>query len=226
MPHIHTRPYVRTWNNKMIGNQSLILHEAWHSVINTNLTTSFRDSWLPLPSQDLNRISSHPMAGSVRGFWDWGYPGPLLFLSFPVCLASTQDPVLLLSPQQRKAFSHYLLNIQGLPRWLSGKESACQYRRPGFDPWVGRSPGGRNGYSLYYSCQINAIDRGAWRAIVCGFRKRQNGATERACTTFSLSLFITQIPAWNLDTIFTKKQCLFVWLCFRILTLHIQTGPW
>ena len=28
----------------------------------------------------------------------------------------------------------------GLPRWLSGKESACQYRRHGFDPWVGKIP--------------------------------------------------------------------------------------
>ena len=30
-----------------------------------------------------------------------------------------------------------------LPRWLSGKESACQYRRHrrhGFDPWVGKIP--------------------------------------------------------------------------------------
>ena len=25
-----------------------------------------------------------------------------------------------------------------LPRWHSGKESACQCRRPGFDPWVGK----------------------------------------------------------------------------------------
>ena len=28
----------------------------------------------------------------------------------------------------------------GLPRLLSGKESACQCRRPGFDPWVGKIP--------------------------------------------------------------------------------------
>ena len=28
----------------------------------------------------------------------------------------------------------------GLPWWLSGKESACQCRRWGFDPWVGKIP--------------------------------------------------------------------------------------
>ena len=28
--------------------------------------------------------------------------------------------------------------FRGLPRWLSGKESACQCRRCSFDPWVGK----------------------------------------------------------------------------------------
>ena len=34
----------------------------------------------------------------------------------------------------------------GLPRWLSGKELACQFRRCkrcGFDPWVGKIPWSR-----------------------------------------------------------------------------------
>ena len=30
--------------------------------------------------------------------------------------------------------------IMGLPRWLSGKESACQNRRLGFDPCVRKIP--------------------------------------------------------------------------------------
>ena len=29
----------------------------------------------------------------------------------------------------------------GLPWWVSSKEPACQCRRHGFDPWVGRCPG-------------------------------------------------------------------------------------
>ena len=28
----------------------------------------------------------------------------------------------------------------GLPLWLSGKESACQYRRLWFNPWIGKIP--------------------------------------------------------------------------------------
>ena len=31
-------------------------------------------------------------------------------------------------------------HVLGLPRWLSGKESTCQCRRCGFDPWDGRVP--------------------------------------------------------------------------------------
>ena len=34
-------------------------------------------------------------------------------------------------------FSLKCLNCPGLPRWLSGKESACQYRRCRFDSWIG-----------------------------------------------------------------------------------------
>ena len=30
--------------------------------------------------------------------------------------------------------------VGGLPWWLSGKESACQCRRLGFNPWVGKIP--------------------------------------------------------------------------------------
>ena len=34
-------------------------------------------------------------------------------------------------------------NFGGLPWWLSGKESACQCRRLGFEPWVREMPWGR-----------------------------------------------------------------------------------
>ena len=40
---------------------------------------------------------------------------------------------------------HFVLNRmlqgqKGLPRWLSGKESACQCRRYRLDPWVRKIP--------------------------------------------------------------------------------------
>ena len=40
----------------------------------------------------------------------------------------------------------------GLPRWCSGKDSPCQFRRPSFDPWVGKTLGGGHGKPLQYSC--------------------------------------------------------------------------
>ena len=33
-----------------------------------------------------------------------------------------------------------LMFLSGLPWWLNGKESACQCRRHGFNPWVGKIP--------------------------------------------------------------------------------------
>ena len=38
--------------------------------------------------------------------------------------------------------------------------------RGGFDPWVGRSPGGGHGNPLQYSDLENPMFRGAWRATV------------------------------------------------------------
>ena len=43
-------------------------------------------------------------------------------------------------------FHHASSLSRGLPRWCSGKESACQCRRHkrlGFDPWIGKIPWGR-----------------------------------------------------------------------------------
>ena len=33
-----------------------------------------------------------------------------------------------------------LISLYGLPRWLSDKESACQCRRPWFNPWAKKIP--------------------------------------------------------------------------------------
>ena len=40
-------------------------------------------------------------------------------------------------------------------------------------PGSGRSPEEGSGYSLYYSCLENSMDRGAWRATVHGVTKSQ-----------------------------------------------------
>ena len=44
--------------------------------------------------------------------------------------------------------------------------NAGHTRDPGWIPGLGRSPGGRNGNPIQYSCLENPMDRGAWRATV------------------------------------------------------------
>ena len=66
---------------------------------------------------------------------------------------------------------------RGLPRWLSGKESAYQCRRHGFDPLVRKVSWRRNGNPLQYSWFGNPVDTGAWRATVHGAAKSQTQPT-------------------------------------------------
>ena len=61
----------------------------------------------------------------------------------------------------------------GLPRWLSGKESACNAGDAGWVPGLERSPGEGNGNPLRYSCLGNLMDRVAWWVTVCGIAKSQ-----------------------------------------------------
>ena len=54
----------------------------------------------------------------------------------------------------------------GLPRQLSGRESAFQAGDAGSIPCSGRFPGEGNGNPLQYYCLENPMDREAWWAAV------------------------------------------------------------
>ena len=71
--------------------------------------------------------------------------------------------------------------MYGLPRWLSGKESAYQAGDACSISGSGRFPGEGNGNPLQYSCLKNSVDRGAWQATVHGGRKELD-ITERIST--------------------------------------------
>ena len=59
-----------------------------------------------------------------------------------------------------------------LPRWCSGRESACQCRRCRSDHWARKDPlGVGNGNLLKDSCLENPVDRGTWGAVVHGVTK-------------------------------------------------------
>ena len=66
---------------------------------------------------------------------------------------------------------------------LNGKE--IQQRE---DICIHKIPRGGNGNLLQYSCLVNPMDRGAWRATVLGFTKsrtRLDSATKLTCTADS-----------------------------------------
>ena len=55
------------------------------------------------------------------------------------------------------------------PWWLSGKDSACNAGATGdvgLIPGSGRSPGGRYGNLLQYSCLESSTNRSAWKVTV------------------------------------------------------------
>ena len=68
--------------------------------------------------------------------------------------------------------SLYQLSYQGSP----------QCRRPGFDPWVGKTPGGGHGNPFQCSCPENPVDRGAWWAAVQGVAKSRTRLSDKAHT--------------------------------------------
>ena len=62
---------------------------------------------------------------------------------------------------------------QGFPGGSVVKNPCASARDAHSIPGSGRSPGGGNGNSLWYSCLENSMDRGAWWAIVLGVAQSQ-----------------------------------------------------
>ena len=58
--------------------------------------------------------------------------------------------------------SQVVLVVKNLP------VNAGDIKDTGSTPGMGRSPGGRHGNQLQYTCLENPMDRGAWRATVHG----------------------------------------------------------
>ena len=63
------------------------------------------------------------------------------------------------------------LQVWGLPRWLSDKESTCHCRRHGSIPGSRGSPGGRHGNPLQYSCLENPMKREACWLLSIGSQR-------------------------------------------------------
>ena len=74
----------------------------------------------------------------------------------------------------------------GLPRWLSGKESACQCRRHGFDPWVRKMPWRRKWQPT--PVFLPGESHGRRSLVGCSpWGREESDTTERLHFDFSLS---------------------------------------
>ena len=92
--------------------------------------------------------------------------------------------VLLQELNKSMSISDYL----GFSGESDGKESAGDAGDSSSIPGLGRSPGEYNGYPLQHSCLENSMDRGAWRAIVCGAAKSWTGLSNSYSAYFSIWL--------------------------------------
>ena len=132
------------------------------------------------------------------------------------------------------------MSICGLPRWLSGREPACQHRRRkrhGFDPWIRKIPWRSNGNPLQASCLENPMERGAWRATVCGVvesrtRLKQHGMHECLCVSafiYHISMhhqFINHVSAVHLSAIFVTYASIymFMYICTCVLRSSVVSN--
>ena len=92
----------------------------------------------------------------------------------------------------------------GFPGGSAGKNSAHnagdhpQHRRPGLDPWVGKTPWRSEWQPLQHSCLGNPMDTGAWEAIALGVGKELVLTGRLGPAVFSsTSLFVCPRMKWH-----------------------------
>ena len=102
-----------------------------------------------------------------------------------------------------------------------------RHRRPGFDPGLGRSPGGGYGNPLQYSCLKNPMDRGAWRTTVHGVAKSRTWLSNWANAQGGSSrgphfLF----GCYSLKSFLLFTLLLLLFLLFTLAVLGLRCGAW
>ena len=114
--------------------------------------------------------------------------------------------------------AYYIWPLLGFPGDASGKEPICHegdIRDANSIPWLRRSPGGRHGNPLHYSCLENPRDRGAWWLTEHRVAKDQTGLKQLS----TYDLYYVEISSLYTHTlrVFVINKC---WI-FQNLYLHI-----
>ena len=105
----------------------------------------------------------------------------------------------------------------GLPRWCSGKESACQSRRGKrhkFDPWVRKIPWSRKWQSTPIFLPQKHHSRGTWWATIQGVTKSQ---TDLATKQQLASPCLGYCSRENLISLHSSLSTTFQHLCSSLL---------
>ena len=125
------------------------------------------------------RTLEHIATSSSRGF---SPPRARTSVSWVSCISGRFSGLEPASPESPASQADSLpLSYQGGPRWLSGKESACQCRRckrHGLDPWVGKIPWNRKWQHGPVSC-LGKKSHG-WRSLASysPWSRRESDTTE------------------------------------------------
>ena len=94
-----------------------------------------------------NSKSNHPSPIALYNYRPWKITVPKRLMGFPRGSDRKENPYhpagtshFHILSLRIYIFWKFLILYVGLPRWLSGKESACQHKRRGSHPWVGMIP--------------------------------------------------------------------------------------
>jgi len=110
------------------------------------------------------------------------------------------------------------LLFTGLPRWLGGKESACQCRKCGFNPWVGKIPCRRK----WQPAPVFLPGKSYGQMSLAGYipwsrtRIRHNLVTKQIFISFSILITWPQVWCLKLLSLFflLKDNCFTEFCCF------------
>ena len=140
------------WTKELGGLMSIGFQRAGHNWANFNLKPGSSDG----KESTCNAGDLSSIAGLGRSLGEGkGYPPQYSGLENSLDRGAWWATIYGVTKSQTLLRDFHFHLILELWWWLSGKESACKAGEAGSIPGSGRSPGGRHGDPLHYSCLEN-----------------------------------------------------------------------
>ena len=111
---------------------------------------------------------------------------------------------------------------EGLPRWLSGTESACQHRRCRFDPWVGKIPWRRKWQPtlVFFPGEFH----GQRSLVGCSLRGRKESDTTERPSTHTHAVHVLECGLHSLGPHFPGSLFHFIFQTFLASNSPLNMG--